>query len=190
MNQATTPHTIHVLRTHLEMHARPAVTAITDVTGSRIERVLNCPHSFYRYLYREVGRAYHWVDRLSEPDEAVRATIEASGHELWLLTFEGAPAGYYELKRQPDRTVGLAYFGLLPEYHGRGLGKQLLQHAIARAWEGDTRRLDVNTCTLDGPAALPNYLKAGFQVAREDSYSTAWVPDLCEHCRALAPAAR
>jgi hypothetical protein len=41
-----------------------------------------------------------------------------------------------------------------------------LRHAIATAWREGCAALTVNTCTADHPRALPNYLKAGFQVLR------------------------
>ena len=34
---------------------------------------------------------------------------------------------------------------------------------LALAWRPDLRRVHVHTCTLDHPAALPAYLKAGFR---------------------------
>ena len=55
-----------VLRTYLEMtdaaESRPVPSP--DPTA-RVERVENCPASFFRYLYVEVGRNYHWRDRLA-----------------------------------------------------------------------------------------------------------------------------
>ena len=34
-------------------------------------------------------------------------------------------------------------------------------------WERGAERVSVNTCELDGPAALPNYCKRGFEVVNE-----------------------
>lgn len=176
---------IEVVKTYLEMPARVPTPRFEPDPEVRIERVLACPHAFYRFLYREVGRPFHWVDRLDEPDERIAAVLANPGHELWLLSVRGAPAGYYELLREPDGTVQLLYFGLLVGYIGRGLGKRLLAHAVETAWDGATTRLIVNTCTLDGPAALPTYLRAGFTPVGEERYVTAWVPDRCDHCRSL-----
>jgi hypothetical protein len=74
--------------------------------------------------------------------------------------------GFYELDRRHGRNINLAYFGLLPQAVGRGIGMAFLHHAIHAAWSEGCAALTVNTCTADHPRALPNYLKAGFRVLR------------------------
>jgi GNAT superfamily N-acetyltransferase len=56
----------------------------------------------------------------------------------------------------------LAYFGLIPDYIGRGLGGFLLATAIDIAWSKPIERLWVHTNTLDHPRALPLYQQLGF----------------------------
>ncbi len=164
---------IQVTRTYLAMHSpaelRPA--KVPNPTPS-IERVGECPASFFRYLYTEVGRAYHWTDRLPWSDARIREHLSQPGISLWLMRWEAAPAGYFELKRYEDDSVEIAYFGLLPEYIGRGWGKHLLTEAVRSAWSENPTRVWLHTCTLDHPAALPNYLQRGFQAVREEVYST------------------
>ena len=163
---------IEVKRTYLEMKApselRPARSKDGD---ARIERVEGCPASFYRYLYAEVGRAYRWVDRLGWTDGDIRAHLASPAVSLWLLTVRAAPAGYFELKADGEGGVEIAYFGLLPEFIGRGYGKYLLTEAVERAWSLGARRVWLHTCSLDDPAALPNYLSRGFRTFREETYS-------------------
>lgn len=164
---------VEVTRTFLEM-TRPEdlVPACSDDADLVVQHAERCPASFYRYLYVEVGRAYHWLDRLAWTDDQIRAHLQCPQVELWVLYASGAPAGYFELLRHPDRSTEVAYFGLLPEFHGRGLGKHLLTVAVQRAWEGGTARVWLHTCTLDGSAALPNYLKRGFRRVRQETYWT------------------
>ncbi|MBA3345412.1 MAG: GNAT family N-acetyltransferase [Gemmatimonadales bacterium] len=160
-----------VTRTYLEMTApddlRPA--AVPE-PAPRIERVGDCPASFYRYLYAEVGRAFHWADRLRWSDAAVRSHLAQAGISLWVLSWQGAPAGYFELVEHADRSVEIAYFGLLPEYIGRGWGKHLLTEAVRIAWTLSAARIWLHTCTLDHSAALPNYLRRGFRRFKEEVY--------------------
>ena len=138
---------------------------------AHIAGVEECPPSFFRYLYAAVGGPYHWIDRLPWTDDDIRRYLATPGVSLWVLYSGGAPAGYYELKRHGDGSVEIAYFGLLQEFIGRGLGKYLLTEAAREAWRQGARRVWLHTCTLDGPAALPNYKARGFKAFKEEVYS-------------------
>jgi ribosomal protein S18 acetylase RimI-like enzyme len=160
-----------VTRTYLEMTApadhRPAAPAPPDV---RVLRAVECPVSFYRYLYGEVGRAYHWRDRLSWTDDQLRELLADASVSVWVMYGEGTPLGFFELRAHDDGSVEIAYFGLLPEFVGQGLGKLMLSAAVEQAWSSGARRVWLHTCTLDSPAALPNYVARGFRAFREERY--------------------
>lgn len=172
--ETQTPACTVVERTYLQMLVPPVRTnssILPDVTT--IHHVVNCPASFYRYLYAEVGRGYHWTDRLGLTDEEIRAHIAAPGVDLFCLWVEGSPAGYYELWRHDeDDSVEVGYFGLLPEFVGKGYGRLLLEHAVGEAWERGQSRVWLHTCTLDHPAAITNYLARGFEPYRTETYET------------------
>jgi GNAT superfamily N-acetyltransferase len=158
-------------RTYLELREPTAFhPARVNDADIRIEQVRNCPPSFWRYLYTEVGRTYHWVDRLGWTDDEIRAYLNDPAVSLWLMTVGGAPAGYFELRRDADGAIEIAYFGLLDEFTGRGLGGHLLTAAVEAAWNLGTPRIWLHTNTLDHPAALPNYLARGFTVFRVEEY--------------------
>jgi GNAT superfamily N-acetyltransferase len=89
------------------------------------------------------------------------------------MTVSGAPAGYFELRRDADGGVEIAYFGLLEEFIGGGLGGHMLSEAARRAWAFDADRVWLHTSTLDHPAALQNYLKRGFVIVRREQYEVA-----------------
>ena len=164
---------IEVTRTYLEMRSPGDLhSAGRPADAPRLERIEACPGSLFRYLYAEVGRAYHWTDRLSWTDEQVRVHLGDPAVSLWLLTSGAAPAGYFELRAHDDRSIEIAYFGLLPEFVGRGWGGYLLTLAVQAAWEMKPTLVWLHTCTLDHPAALPNYLKRGFQPVRKEVYAT------------------
>jgi ribosomal protein S18 acetylase RimI-like enzyme len=166
-----------VLRTYLELTAEAACARVlSPEPGARVERVLDCPPSFFRYLYGEVGRPYHWRDRLTWTDEQVRARLADPDVFLYALYAGGAPAGYFELQRHEDGALEIVYFGLLPEFHGRGLGKHLLGEAVAASLALGASRVWLHTCDMDGPAALPNYLARGFTPFRTETY-TVDLPD-------------
>ena len=83
----------------------------------------------------------------------------------------GETAGYFELHREDDGAVEIVYFGLLPQYTGRGLGGALLTEAVERAWASGAARVWLHTCTFDHPAAIPNYLARGFTVFKTEEYT-------------------
>jgi GNAT superfamily N-acetyltransferase len=168
---------VEVLRTYLELTGPGALRpAPCPDPQARVERVFGCPPSFFRYLYVEVGRRYQWLDRLDWSDAQHADRLADPRVSLYLLTLAGAPAGYFELERDEDGGVQVAYFGLLQEFLGRGLGKYLLTHAAEEAFALGASRVWLHTCTLDDPAALPNYLARGFRKFKEETY-TADIPN-------------
>ena len=73
------------------------------------------------------------------------------------------PAGYFELDRRKPGECELGFFGLMPDFIGRGLGRWLLEKAVDAAWSApDVGRVWVHTCNLDHPRALGLYQKVGF----------------------------
>lgn len=163
--------TIEVTRTYLEMTDAGQLRASTEPECQlRLDRVDDCPASFARSLYREVGGSYHWVDRAEWTDEQWYARLRAQGVSLWVLRLSGTPAGYCEFHASEDRSIEIAYLGLLPDFTGKGLGKALLRAAVRQAWADGARRVWLHTCSLDAPAALPNYLVRGFTKFREERY--------------------
>lgn len=165
------------VRTFLEMRDIAGLQAAArPELAVRIEQVQDCPASFFRYLYTEVGRAYYWIDRLPWTDDEIRKYLSDPDVSLWLMTVSGAPAGYFELRRDSVGGTEIAYFGLLPEFTGRGLGGYLLTVAVQRAWAAGTERVWLHTNTLDHPAALPNYLKRGFKPFHSETYTPGPAP--------------
>jgi len=86
-------------------------------------------------------------------------------------SYEHSLAGYYELRRDDGGGIEIAYFGLLPEFIGRGLGGPLLTSAIEEAWRTSpsVNRVWVHTCNLDHPGALANYQARGMVIYRQEA---------------------
>lgn len=84
--------------------------------------------------------------------------------------------GYDELGSAPDGAAAIVYVGLVPAAHGRCLGGALRTHAVRAAFAGGARDGVLNTCTLDGPAALPIYLARGFRPGRTERYAVPREP--------------
>ena len=159
------------VRTYLEM-TDPSALDGAEAPGPGISArpVEDAPPDLWRFLYAEVGRDYHWVDRLSWTDEEIRAYLADPALELWVLTDGEETAGYFELRKHADEAVEIAYFGLLPAFVGRGLGKFLLTRAVERAWARGAARVWLHTSSLDHSSALPNYLARGFSIWKQETY--------------------
>ena len=126
-----------------------------------------CPE-LNRFFYTAVGGDWFWIDRLSWTYNQWSTLLSRPGYETWMALVQGTPAGYFELESQPEGDIELSYFGLLPQFIGRGLGGYLLTVAIERAWRMGASRVWVHTCTLDHPSALANYQRRGFQLYKEE----------------------
>jgi GNAT superfamily N-acetyltransferase len=135
--------------------------------GLRIERVRAPSVAEYRKLYDSVGRDYHWVDRNLLADDELSRIIQDERVEIYLVEVSAQPAGYAELDCRKPGEIELAYFGLFPQFIGKGLGKYFLQWTLQQAWSHGPQRVWVHTCDLDHAAALPMYLTAGFAVYDE-----------------------
>jgi GNAT superfamily N-acetyltransferase len=168
---------VAAVRTYLELPDPGTLKrAPAPAAAARVEAVAEVPPELARRLYVEVGSAYHWRDRLGWTDAQWRERFALPAVSLHLLSVAGTTAGYFELQKHGDGSVEIAYFGLLPAFHGRGLGKFLLTDAADAAWALGATRVWLHTCTLDDPAALPNYVARGFRPYREERYE-ADLPD-------------
>ena len=123
-----------------------------------------------RFLYQFIGAPWRWTDKLVWCEAEWRAWVESPDLRTWVAWHRGAIAGYYELHRQPEAAVEIAYFGLAGEFIGRGFGGDLLTRAIECAWAWDARRVWVHTCTLDHASALSNYRRRGLEVFAEATH--------------------
>ena len=163
--------TVPATRTYFEHQGRPAVATAWPDDRWTLARVESCPAAVYRFLYREVGRPWHWIDRLPWSDDRIRAHVDTPAIEILLLTHDTVPAGFAELERGNDGSVEIVYFGLLPDFIGRRAGRAFLDAVLERAWAGGTSRVWLHTCTLDHPRAVANYVAAGFRPMREEAYT-------------------
>lgn len=126
-------------------------------------------YRFNRYLYQLVGQEWHWNDKLSLSDDEWKHYAEHDNLRTWVAYNKGSIAGYYELQKQKDENVEIAYFGLAPKAIGKRFGGYLLTHAIKSAWSwGNTRRVWVHTCTLDHESALINYQARGMKIYKTE----------------------
>jgi len=152
--------------TWLEMAAPPVEPAPPDPPGLRIERARGIDVSFYRFLYDTVGAAYLWYERRALHEPALAALLRDPAISVHVACEGDTPAGFFELDRRHPTDIDLAYFGLLPDFVGKGLGRWFLRRAVDAAWAEKPRLVSVNTNSFDHPRALANYRRAGFVPVR------------------------
>jgi GNAT superfamily N-acetyltransferase len=145
--------------TYLEMAERPPLRP-TPPSPLRLVRWKTPEPAKYRLLFARVGGPWLWYSRLTFDDARlaaemgeVHAVVDAAGIEVGLVELDFREAGECLIK----------FLGLVPELAGMGHGRWLFAMTLALAWRPGVRRVRVNTCSLDHPAALKAYLNAGFR---------------------------
>ena len=86
----------------------------------------------YRDWYYGVGKLWNWVDRMIMEDDELLSLINSPDNEIYLMKANGQFAGFAEFTRKGE-CVEIQYFGLIPEYIGRGFGKYFLDMVINQA---------------------------------------------------------
>ncbi|MGI2032370.1 3-mercaptopyruvate sulfurtransferase [Rhizobium panacihumi] len=164
--------------TRLEMTAAPKNSLpIPANIQTALMSVQDMPLSYYRYLYRQVGKRWHWYERLRMSDAELSEILHSPKVSVTVLYVNGAPAGFFELNKLNDDLVELSYFGLFERAIGMGIGKWFLVQALYAAWQDNPKKVTVNTNTLDHPRALQLYQMMGFSPV---GTSEAWVPPMSD----------
>ena len=147
--------------TYLEMNA-PTPTEIPQSPLS-LKLVQHPQPEGYRNLFRLIGSPWLWFSRLIMDDTKLARIIQDPAVELHTVVDKGGQTvGMLELDFRERDQCELAFIGLIPELSGKGHGRWLLAEAVARAWRDGVTRVHVHTCSLDHPAALSAYRRAGF----------------------------
>ena len=144
--------------TYLEMRERPRPRPL-PASPLRLRHWPDVTPAQYRTLFARIGGRWLWYSRLAM-DDATLAARMACVHAV--LDPAGVEVGLVELDFRTKGECLIAFLGLVPELAGKGHGNWLFAQTLALAWRKDVERVLVNTCTLDHPAALPAYMKAGF----------------------------
>ncbi|WHO38247.1 GNAT family N-acetyltransferase [Sphingobium sp. AP49] len=156
------PREIATIVTHLEMRERPKPAPIPPAP-LRLVPWKTPDLAAYRTLFRRVGEPWLWFSRLVMPDGQLAAILHNPAVEIYAVTDpRGIEVGLLELDFRNPSECELAFFGLVPSLNGQGFGKWLMGQAKSLAWRKGVERFWVHTCTLDSPAALGFYIKAGF----------------------------
>ena len=150
------------IATYLEMKSVPDRKLATFGPDLSLVPVGDMPTADYRAHFKSVGQNLLWFSRLLMPDEKLQSVLANPAIDSYVFKRGDQMLGLLELNFEDTVNCELAFFGLVPDAVGSGLGRMLMDEAIRRAFAKPTERLWLHTCTLDHPAALPFYLRSSF----------------------------
>jgi GNAT superfamily N-acetyltransferase len=148
--------------TYLEMTERPRPRPLPD-SPLRLHPWRKPDPAKYRLLFRRVGGPWLWFSRLLMDDARLYAEM---GEVYAVVDGAGIEVGLLELDSRERGACLIRFLGLVPELAGKGHGEWLFAQTLMLAWRPGVERVKVNTCSLDHPAALKAYLKAGFRAVK------------------------
>jgi ribosomal protein S18 acetylase RimI-like enzyme len=96
--------------------------------------------------------------------EFVRSVLANGGVHLVAVAEDGAVVGWCDIDRgahEGFRHSGRLGMGLLPAYRGRGLGRRLMEAAIAAGWAAGLERIELEVFASNA-RAFALYEKLGF----------------------------
>lgn len=148
--------------TYLEMVERPKPRPLPP-SSLQMKVWPDVTPAEYRMLFERVGGRWLWFSRLRMDDETLKANI---GELHAVIDRNGVEVGMVELDFSAAGECLIRFLGLVPELAGQGHGEWLFAQTLMLGWRKGVERVHVNTCSLDHPAALPSYLKAGFKASK------------------------
>ncbi len=160
-----------ILRKYLE------IRSIKDLKESKypdkkytLNLIENKDFQLNKFLYKQIGKKYNWIDRLEWTDQKWIDYVSNKGLLTFILQNQEDVVGYFELLiHYNKKEIEIAYLGILEEYFGKKLGGYLLTEAIKKSFSRGINRIWLHTCSLDHENALNNYLSRGMKVFKEET---------------------
>ena len=160
-----------IFRNYLELKSLEGFKEVKKLSEDHSVELLN-PKDFQlnKFFYKNIGRNYHWIDRLVWKDLDWTKYISDEKLFTYILKDKTEIAGYFELLFDNNtKEAEIAYLGILEEYYGRKLGGYLLSEAIKYSFTLGCERVWVHTCSLDHENALSNYLSRGMKIFKSET---------------------
>jgi len=153
--------------THLEMLEKP----VLPIAGSGLVLASwsNPSVEDYRALFRRVGEPWLWISRLLMEQDELKAILHDPAVDISIVRDGEQPVGFIELDFREPGECEIAFFGLIPDYNGKGHGGWMMNQALDKAWQDGIRRVWLHSCTQDSPRALPFYQSCGFRIFKQQT---------------------
>ena len=159
-----------IIRNYLEIKSIDKLLIINKPNENySLERVSPSDFQLNKFFYKQIGKKYHWIDRLTWTDQNWTNYVSNKNLSTYVLKNGEDLVGYYELVFDEKRQEAeIAYLGVLEEYFGKKLGGFLLSDAIKKSFFLGAKRVWVHTCSLDHRNAFKNYLSRGMKVFKSE----------------------
>ncbi len=148
--------------TCLEMRGPPQRALMSFPSELTLKRFDPTDLAGFRKVFAAVGADLMWFSRHVMADEKLAGILANPAIESFAFRRGDQLLGILELNFDDMPNCELAFFGLVPDAIGGGVGRALMDESIRRAWSKPTSRYWVHTCTYDSPLALPFYIRSGF----------------------------
>jgi GNAT superfamily N-acetyltransferase len=166
-----------LVTTYLEMRSPDQLRPKRANSRFEVREIKEPDWRLNRDMYFRVGESWRWIDKRPWTDAQWKHYASSPELRTFAAYYDDALAGYYELRTDDEDAIEIAYFGLLPDFVGRGLGGALLTSAIEEAWSRHggiaPKRVWVHTCDRDHPQAPTNYQARGMVIYKIEETSIA-----------------
>ncbi len=158
-------------RYYLEINSQKELNeVIIPNENLKLEKVYPPNIEINKFFYKNIGKKHRWIDRLAWDNLKWSSYLENKNVFTYTLKSNNNMMGYFEvINDQKIKSFEIAYFGILSEYIGKGLGGYLLSEAIKICFKLDCQKVWVHTCSLDHQHALSNYIKRGMKIFKEET---------------------
>lgn len=159
---------IAAVATTLELRARPALRPEPTQTAMTIVDPRPIDLDDYLALFRRVGAEHLWYSRLVMPRaDLERALADPATHLRVCRMADGCDEGLLEMSFATSGSCEIKYFGVTATLQGTGAARQLMNHAIATAFDRGVDRLWLHTNTIDHPRAMAFYRRTGYRAVEQ-----------------------
>ena len=163
--------TLEIKRSYLEIKSLDELKDSSKPSENYCMELIEEPDfQLNKFFYKNVGKKHRWVDRLTWNEKQWIDYTTNKNIKTYVLKKKEDLVGYFELLFHDDlNEIEIAYFGLLEEYHNKGLGSHLLSLAIKKSFLKKPKRVWLHTCSLDHENALRNYISRGMKIFKKES---------------------
>jgi ribosomal protein S18 acetylase RimI-like enzyme len=159
-----------IFRKYLEINSIKDLKEVLKPSDNySLENVNPTDFQINKFLYKQIGKKYHWIDRLEWSDKHWIKYISNKNLSTTILKDKKNIAGYFEsIFHDEKKEVEIVYFGIMEEYFGKKLGGFLLSEAIKKSFLRGAKKVWVHTSSLDHKNALDNYLSRGMRIFKSN----------------------